>query len=195
MAGIFVQTAAFGSTITSISLANDLREGIVDRFRSLPMVKSAVVSGHVFADMIRSLLATAVMIAAGLAVGFRPHANFGEWFGAIGLLLLLSFALSWVAAIIDLLGKSVEFVQQISFIWLFPLTFASSAFVPTSSMPKFLRSFAVNQPITQVVDAVRALLLNLPVGNHVWVSLIWLIGILVVAFPVAAYSFKKRILT
>jgi ABC-2 type transport system permease protein len=192
MAGIFVQTAAFGSTTTSISIASDLKEGIVDRFRSLPMVKSAVVSGHIFADMIRSLLATAVMIAAGLAVGFRPHAGVGGWAAAIGMLLLLTFALSWVAAIIGLLGKSVEFVQQVSFIWLFPLTFASSAFVPTSSMPKGLRAFAVNQPITQVVDAVRSLLLNLPLGNHVWVSLIWLVGIIVVAIPITAYSFKRR---
>ncbi len=170
MAGIFVQTAAFGSTTTSISIASALKEGIVDRFRSLPMVKSAVISGHVFADLIRSLLATAVMIAAGLAVGFRPHASGGGWAAAIGLLLLLTFSLSWVAAIIGLLGKSVEFIQQVSFIWLFPLTFASSAFVPTDSMPPVLRAFAVNQPITQVVDAVRALLLGLPVGHHVWVS-------------------------
>jgi len=142
--------------------------------------------------MIRSLLATFVMIIAGLAVGFRPHASIGSWSAAIGLLLLISFALSWVAAIIGLLGKSVEFVQQVSFIWLCPLTFASSAFVPTSSMPKGLRAFAVNQPITQVVDAVRALLLGLPTGNHVWASLIWLIGILVIAIPFVAFTFKRR---
>jgi ABC transporter DrrB family efflux protein len=195
MAGIFVQTAAFGSTTTSISIASDLKEGIVDRFRSLPMVKSAVISGHIIADLIRSLLATAVMIVAGLAVGFRPHANVFAWTGAIGLLLLITLSLSWIAAIIGLLGKSVEFVQQVSFIWLFPLTFASSAFVPPTSMPRYLRDFAVNQPITQVVDAVRALLLGLPIGNHLWVSLVWLIGILVVAIPFAAFSFKRRIAT
>jgi ABC-2 type transport system permease protein len=192
MAGIFVQTTAFASTTTSVSIATDLKEGIVDRFRSLPMVKSAVLSGHIIADLIRSLIATAVMILAGLAVGFRPHANVLQWLAAIGILLLTTLSFSWIGAIIGLLGKSVEFVQQASFIWLFPLTFASSAFVPPTSMPRYLRDFAVNQPITQIVDAVRALLLNIPAGNHIWVALIWLIGILIVSFPIAAYSFKRR---
>jgi ABC-2 type transport system permease protein len=192
MAGIFVQTTAFASTTTSVSIASDLKEGIVDRFRSLPMVKSAVLSGHVIADLFRSLIATAVMIAAGLVVGFRPHANFLEWLAAIGLLLLTTLSFSWIGAIIGLLGKSIEFVQQVSFVWLFPLTFASSAFVPTSTMPRYLRDFAVNQPITQIVDAVRALLLGLPIGNHGWVSVVWLIGILVVAYPFAGFCFKRR---
>ena len=192
MAGIFVQTAVFGSTTTGVGIATDVKEGIVDRFRSLPMVKFAVLTGHVLGDLVRSLLAMAVMIGAGLAVGFRPEASIVQWIGVIGVLLLVTFALSWLSAIIGLIGKSVEFVQQAGFIWLFPLTFASSAFVPTSSMPTWLRGFAENQPITQSIDAVRALLLNLPVGNHVWLTLIWFIAMLIIAFPLAAYCFKVR---
>ena len=192
MAGIFVQTAAFGSTTTGVGIATDLQQGIVDRFRSLPIVQTSVLTGHVAADLIRSLLALVVMVATGLLVGFRPSAGPLAWLACIGLLLLLTFALSWVSAIVGLMGRSIEFVQQASFIWLFPFTFASSAFVPTQSMPGWLRTFAENQPITHYVDAVRNLLLGKPVGNHGWLAVIWGIGILVCAIPIASYQFRHR---
>lgn len=192
MAGIFIQTAVFGSTTTGVSIATDVKEGIIDRFRSLPMVKSSVLTGHVLGDLVRSLLSTVVMIAAGLAVGFRPSANVLDWVGVIGILLLVTFALSWLSAIIGLIGKSVEFVQQAGFIWLFPLTFASSAFVPPASMPSWLRGFAENQPITQSIDAVRALLLGLPLDNHLTLTIFWFVAILVVAFPLASLFFRIR---
>jgi len=192
MAGIFVQTAAFGSTISSYSIALDLEKGIMDRFRSLPMMKSAVLTGHVVADMFRNLLATAVMVGAGLAVGFRPEANVGEWALALGLLLFFTFALSWLFVLIALIGKTIQFVQQFSFILIFPLTFVSSAFVPVSTMPSWLRVFAENQPLTHLIEAIRALLVGMPVGNHAWISFIWSVGILVVGFTVTTALFRRQ---
>ncbi|MBI5466606.1 MAG: ABC transporter permease [Candidatus Kerfeldbacteria bacterium] len=192
MAGIFVQTAAFGSTMSSYSVAIDLEKGIMDRFRSLPMMNSAVLVGHVVADLIRNLLATAVMIGAGLAVGFRPEANPFEWVLAIGLLLLFSFALSWLFVFVALVGKSIQFVQQAGFIIIFPLTFVSSAFVPVDTMPSWLRVFAENQPLTHLIEAIRALLVGTPVGNHVWWTVVWSLAILVVGFTVTTSIFRRQ---
>lgn len=192
MAGIFVQTAAFGSLVTGMSVANDLQKGIMDRFRSLPMNKSAVLTGHVLADLARNTLSTVVMILTGLVVGFRPEANVFEWIAVFALLLMFTFALSWVAAIIGLVAKSTEFVQQAGFIAVFPLTFLSSAFVPTDTLPWVLRVFAENQPLTQLIEAIRALLLGLPTQNFVWLSVAWSVGIFAVAFPIANYLFRKQ---
>lgn len=192
MAGIFVQTAAFGSTMSAYSIAIDLEKGIMDRFRSLPMVKSAVLTGHVVADLIRNLLATAVMVGAGLAVGFRPEANFAEWVLAIGLLLFFSFALSWLFVLIAIIGKTIQFVQQFSFILVFPLTFISSAFVPTDTMPSWLQVFAKNQPLTHLIEAIRALLVGTPVGDHVWLTIWWSIGILIVGFTITTSLFRRQ---
>lgn len=192
MAGIFVQTAAFGSTMSSYSVAIDLEKGIMDRFRSLPMMTSAVLTGHVVADLIRNLLATAVMVGAGLAVGFRPEANLGEWTLAISLLLFFSFALSWLFVLVALVGKSIQFVQQFGFIIIFPLTFVSSAFVPVETMPSWLRVFAENQPLTHLIEAIRALLVGMPVANHAWMSFLWSLGILVVGFIVTTSVFRRQ---
>ncbi len=192
MAGIFVQTSAFGSTVTGVGIASDMQQGIMDRFRSLPMTKSAVISGHIIGDLIRNAFATVVMILTGLVVGFRPEATAIHWLGIFGLLMLFTFALSWVFAVIGLAGKSVEFVQQSSFIWIFPLTFVSSTFVPVQTMPHMLQIFAKNQPLTHVVEAVRALLFNQPVGNHVWLSIAWSLGIFTVAFFFATRLFRRQ---
>jgi ABC-2 type transport system permease protein len=191
MAGIFVQTAAFGATSTGVGVATDMQQGIMDRFRSLPMSKGAVLSGHIIGDLIRNTFSVVVMILAGLAVGFRPEAHFIQWVGVFGLLMLFTFSLSWVFALIGLAGKSVEFVQQSSFIWIFPLTFVSSAFVPVDTMPHILQVFANNQPLTQVIDAVRALLLNQPVGNHVWLAIAWSLAIFLVSFTLAVRLFRR----
>jgi ABC transporter DrrB family efflux protein len=191
MAGIFVQTVAFGSVSTGIGLAEDLQRGLVDRFRSLPMARSAVLTGRTIADLVRNLFVVLVMLLVGLLVGFRPEAGPVGWAGAIGLLLLLSFAFSWVGATIALLMRSVEAVQSAGFIWLFPLTFASSAFVQTDGMPGWLQAFADRQPITQVVDAVRGLLLDQPVGPHVWQAFAWCAGILVVFVPLSVSLYRR----
>ena len=191
MAGIFVQTVAFGSVSTGVGLAEDLQRGLVDRFRSLPMSRSAVLTGRTVADLVRNAFTVAVMLLVGLLVGFRPEAGVAGWTAAIGLLLLLSFAFSWVGATIGLLVRSVEAAQSGGFIWLFPLTFASSAFVPTEGMVGPLRAFANNQPITQIVDAVRGFLLDQPAGSAGWLAFAWCLGILVVFVPLSIYLYRR----
>jgi ABC-2 type transport system permease protein len=192
MAGIIVQTLAFGSTTTAIAVSNDLQKGIVDRFRSLPMSNVAVLNGHVISDIFRNGISTMVMLVTGLIMGFRSSANLVDWLTIIGILLLFTLMFSWLAAIMGVISKSVEAVQWLSFIFVFPLTFASSAFVPTQGMNKFLKAFAENQPITHVIEAVRALMLGTPVGNHAWLAAAWCIGILVIAIPLATFMFKRR---
>ncbi|MDL2342007.1 MAG: ABC transporter permease [Patescibacteria group bacterium] len=192
MAGIIIQTVAFGSTTTAIAVCNDLQKGIVDRFRSLPMNNLAVLNGHVVSDLLRNSISTIVMLLTGLLLGFRSHATALSWLAIVGLILLFTLAFSWLAAIVGVIAKSVEAVQWLTFIIIFPLTFASSVFVPTESMNSVLRVFAVNQPITQVVEAVRALILGTPIGNHGWLAVSWCLGILVVAVPVASWLFKRK---
>lgn len=192
MAGIIVQTIAFGSTTTAIAICNDLQRGIVDRFRSLPMSNLAVLNGHVVSDLFRNGISTIVMIVAGLVIGFRPTADFGEWLIFVGLVILFTLAISWLSAIVGLLAKSVEGVQWMTFVAIMPLTFASTAFVPAESMSSWLRPFAENQPVSQMVDAVRALLIGTPAGDSIMLSVIWSVGILIVAIPVAAWLFKRK---
>lgn len=192
MAGIIVQTVAFGSTTTAIAITNDLQKGIVDRFRSLPMSNLAVLNGHVVSDIFRNSISTTVMIVAGLVIGFRPEADLYGWLGIIGILLLFTFAFSWLSAIVGVLAKSVEAVQWLTFVLIFPLTFASSAFTPTDNMGKYLRLFAENQPITQVVEAIRSLILGTPIGNYGLYAVLWCIGLLIVAIPIASYLFNRK---
>src|SRR5882762_876974 len=192
MPGIIVQTVAFGSTTTAISICNDLQKGIIDRFRSLPMSSTAVLTGHIVSDLFRNAISTVVMLLAGLAIGFRSHASALEWLAIAGILVLFTIAFSWLAAIVGVLAKSVEAVQWLTFVLIFPLTFASTAFVPAEGMNRILKAFAVNQPITQVVEAVRALILGTPIGNHGWLAVIWSLGLLVVAMPLATWLFKRR---
>jgi ABC-2 type transport system permease protein/oleandomycin transport system permease protein len=191
MAGIFVQTVAFGAMTTGIGLAEDLQKGLVDRFRSLPMSRSAVLTGRTIADLARNAFVVVVMLVVGLLVGFRPEAGPLGWAAAIGLLLLFSFAFSWIAATLALLVRSVEAVQQASFIWLFPLTFASTAFVQTDGMPGWLRAFADHQPLTQIIDTVRGFLLDQPVGSAGWQALAWCVGILLVFVPLSVSLYRR----
>jgi ABC transporter DrrB family efflux protein len=191
MAGIFVQTLAFGGVTTGIGLADDLQKGLIDRFRSLPMSRLAVLLGRTLADLVRNGLTAIVMLAVGVAVGFRPQGSALDWLGAAGLLLLFTFSFSWIGASIGLAVRNVEAVQSAGFIWLFPLTFASSAFVPTSSMPSWLRDFANAQPISKVVGAVRAWVLGQPAGSGAWVALAWCVGVLVVFVPLSVWLYKR----
>ena len=192
MAGIIVQTVAFGSTTTAIAICNDLQKGIVDRFRSLPMSNIAVLNGHVISDLFRNTISTIVMLLAGLAIGFRSNASVLDWLKIAGILLLFTLAFSWLAAIVGVVAKSVEAVQWLTFVIVFPLTFASSAFVQTEGMNKYLRAFAENQPITQVIEAVRGLILGTPTGNHIWLSIGWSLLILAIAVPIATRLFNKK---
>src|SRR5437899_2284539 len=193
MAGIFAQTVIFGATTTGVGLANDLQRGLVDRFRSLPMAKSAVLTGRTIADLVRNTFVVFVMWMVGLLVGFRPEGDILSWLAAVGLLLLTSFAFSWISATIGLAVRSVEAAQSAGFIWLFPLTFASSAFVPTRSMPDWLRAFAEHQPVSLMVNAVRGLLLNQPDPSTIWQAFAWCVGILVVFIPLAVWAYGRRI--
>src|SRR5437764_6679378 len=192
MAGIFAQTVIFGATSTGIGLATDLQRGLVDRFRSLPMAKSAVLTGRTLADLVRNTFVVFVMWMVGLLVGFRPQGDILSLVGAVALLLLTSFAFSWISATIGLLVSSVEAAQSAGFIWLFPLTFASSAFVPTRSMPDWLRAFAEHQPVSLIVNAVRGLLLNQTDATTIWQALAWCVGILVVFIPLAVWAYGRR---
>ncbi|HEY7356331.1 MAG TPA: ABC transporter permease [Ktedonobacterales bacterium] len=192
MAGIFVQTIAFGSTSTGIGIAQDLQRGLVDRFRSLPMSRSAVLMGRTIADLVRNTFVVLVMIVVGLLVGFRPAGSVLGWIAGGALLLLFGFALSWLGALIGLSVRSVEAAQSAGFIWLFPLTFASSAFVQTSSMPDWLRAFADHQPLTLVINSVREFILGQPVGVEGWQALVWCLGILIAFAPLAVWAYGRR---
>ena len=192
MAGIIVQTVAFGSTTTAVAITKNIKKGIVDRFRSLPMANSAVLNGHVVSDVFRNGISTAVMLVAGLALGFRSSASLLDWLLIAGILLLFTLSFSWLMAIVGVLAKSVEGVQWLSFVIIFPLTFASSAFVPTEGMNQYLKVFAENQPISQVIEAVRALMLGTPMGDHLFWAVFWCVLMLVIAVPIAINLFKKK---
>ncbi len=193
MAGIFVQTVIFGSTTTGVGLAQDLEKGLIDRFRSLPMAKSAVLTGRTIADLVRNVFVVLVMLVVGLLVGFRPSGSPLAWLAALGLMLLVSFSFSWISATIGLVVRSVEAAQSAGFIWLFPLTFASSAFAPVKTMPDWLQAFAERQPVTFMVDAVRSLLLGQSVGADGWRALIWCLAILAVFIPLSVWMYGRRV--
>lgn len=193
VAGILVQSVAFGSLTTSLSVATDLQRGIIDRIKSLPIFGGAVITGHVVADLARNVIQSIVMIAVAFLVGFRPEASAIDWVMIAGLVLLFSFAISWIAAIMGLLARTVEAVQWMGFFVIFPLTFASAAFVPTESMPTALRLFAENQPVTHVIEALRALMVGTPIENHGWLAVLWCLAIIAVAIPVAAHLFRTHV--
>lgn len=191
MAGIFVQTIAFGALTTAISLAYDLEKGIVERFFTLPMSRPAVIIGRTFADALRALFTLFMMVVVGLLVGYRPVGNVVDWSAAIGILLMFSFAISWIGALMAILIPNVEALQQLSFIVILPLTFASSAFVEPSTMPAGLRAFAENQPVTQLVDATRSLTTDSPAGHSILWSIVWCIVLLLIALPTTSWAFRR----
>lgn len=190
-AGILVQTLAFGANYTTINLAVDLKEGIVDRFKSLPMASSALLIGHITADLFRNIISGVIITGIGFAVGFRPDASAMDWLMVIGLGLLFTLAISWLSAILGLMVKSLEAAQWIGFVIIFPLTFISSAFVPTDTLPAVLEVFAENQPVTHVINAMRSWLVGTPMGNSAWMAAIWSVGIIVVSMPLAAAMFRR----
>lgn len=191
VAGILVQSAAFGSMTTSLSVATDLQRGIIERFKSLPTVGWGVLMGHVTADLVRNVIQSIIMIGVALLVGFRPTATVSEWFLIALIVLLFTFALSWVGAILGLLAKTIEAVQWMGFFLIFPLTFASAAFAPTDSMATWLRVFAQNQPVTHIIEAIRSLMIGTPMGNHALWAVVWCVAIVVVSIPLAAVLFRR----
>jgi ABC-2 type transport system permease protein len=192
VAGILVQMLAFGANYTTINLAIDMQQGIIDRLRSLPMSGSAVLIGHVVADLFRNIMSALVVFAVSFLVGFRPTAGLLEWLYVAGLAIVFTLAISWLSAILGLFVKTLEAAQWVGFVVIFPLTFASSAFVPTHTMPPFLRAFAENQPLTHVINAMRAWLVGTPLGDSGWLALLWCIGIIAVSMPYATWLYRRK---
>jgi ABC-2 type transport system permease protein/oleandomycin transport system permease protein len=191
MPGIFIQTIAFGATQTGVGLAEDLTKGMVDRFRSLPMARSAVLAGRTTSDTVRNTFVTLLMVVVGYLVGFRFRAGFVPAVLAVGLVVLFGLAFSWISATIGLAVQDVESVQTFSFLWVLPLTFASSAFVPVTSMPGWLQAFAKVNPITIVVNATRALSSGGPTGKLFLQSLAWIAVMLAVFVPLSVRKYRR----
>lgn len=191
MAGIFVQTVVFGSMNTGVGLAEDLQKGLVERFRSLPMARSAVLAGRTLADSVRNLFVIVLMVAVGYLVGFRVHTNAAGLVAAVLVLLLFGFAMSWVMALIGLGTGNAEAAQAASFPMMAILVFASNSFVPTSTMPDWLAVYADHQPVSATVNAVRALVLGGPTAGRVLAAVLWALAILAVFAPLAVRRYRK----
>jgi ABC transporter DrrB family efflux protein len=189
--GIIVQNIAFGGFVTALGLNEDLHKGLIDRFRSLPMARPAVLAGRTLADVVTNALSAAILIVTGLLIGFVFHTSFLEALAGFGLLLLFGYAFSWVFALLGLLVSSPEAANSVGFIAVFPLTFISSAFVPVATMPAVLRAFARVNPFTIVVDAMRALWIGFPARNYVWEALLWSLVILAVFAPLAVARYRR----
>ncbi len=190
--GIIVQNIAFGGFVTALGLAEDLNKGLIDRFRSLPMARPAVLAGRTLADVVTNLLGVIVLLVTGIVIGFRFDANVVEIVGGVALLLLFGYAFSWVFAFLGLLVKSPEAANSVGFIAVFPLTFISSAFVPVESMPAALEWFAEINPFTVVVDAMRALWIGAPAGNSVWGAVVWSLVIVAIFAPLAVNRYRSK---
>ena len=193
--GIIVQNIAFGGFVTALGLNEDLNKGLIDRFRSLPMARAAVLAGRTLADIVTNLLSVVILLVTGLIIGFSFDANIVEIVGGVLLLLLFGYAFSWVFALLGLLVSSPEAANSLGFIAVFPLTFISSAFVPVESMPSALRWFAEVNPFTVVVDAMRALWVGAPAGNAVWGAVVWSLVILAIFAPLAVQRYRRTATT
>ncbi len=193
MPGIFVQTVIFGSMAAAVGLATDMQSGLLERFRSLPMARSAVLAGRTFADLTRNVVVALIMTAVGFAVGFRLHTNVLGYIAGILLVVLFGYAFSWVFATVGLLVGDPESAQAAAFPVLAPLVFASSAFVPVSSMPGWLQAFAAHQPVSITASAVRALFLGGPTTSYVVQAVAWCVGIFAVAAPLAVMRYRRAV--
>ena len=191
MPGIFVQTVAFGAVISAVGVAEDIQKGIIERFRALPMARSAVLAGRTLSDLARNACSIALMAGLGFAVGFRIETNVFAFLGGLGILLFFSWSLSWGFSFIGLVVRNSETAQVATFPVLLPFTFASSAFVPVHTMPGWLQAFAKNQPVSQVVNACRALMNGGPTSFHVLIALAWCFGLVAVLAPLAVRRYRR----
>jgi ABC transporter DrrB family efflux protein len=192
MAGIFVQSVAFGSISTAVGLAEDLQKGLLERFRALPMARSAVLTGRTTADLFRNLFVVGVITGIGYAVGFRIGAGVPAFLAGLALIILFAYALSWVFAVIGLSAPNSETAQVMAFPILFPLIFASPAFVGVNTLPSWLRVFALHQPVGVIITATRALMVGGPTAGPVIQALVWIAGTLLVAVPLAVRQYRRR---
>lgn len=189
--GILVQTTIFGSVSTAIGLAEDLQRGLIERFRSLPMARTAVLAGRTVADLTRNIAVVVIITFVGMAVGFRPTGSFVSYIQACLLMLIFAYCLSWGFAFIGLAAPNSETAQAMTFPVIFPLTFASAIFVPVDKMPGWLQGFATHQPVSEAADAVRGLMLGSPHGDSTWITLAWSIGAIAILAPLATAQYRK----
>jgi ABC transporter DrrB family efflux protein len=200
MPGIFIQVVVFGSTQTGVGLAEDLQGGMIERFRSLPMARSAVLAGRTVSDTVRNVFVVILMTLVGFGVGYRIHGGIPVFLAALLLAVLFGFAFSWIMAWIGLTAGNVEAAQAASFVWVFPFVFASTAFVPAATMPGWLQAWAKVNPVSIVVDGIRSLTLNSHVATivqggarstHVVQALAWIAGILLVFIPLSVRRYRR----
>jgi ABC-2 type transport system permease protein len=189
--GIVLLCAGYGAAGIAVPVANDMTTGAIDRFRSLPILRSAVLIGHVSASVIRNLFSTLLVLVVAFAIGFRPVAGPLEWLVAFGVLTLFIVAMSWVAVCFGLIAGSVESASSFSFVILF-LPYLSSAFVPVETMPAVLRGFAAHQPLTPMIETLRGLMIGTPVAAEAWVAVAWFGAILIIGYASATYLFVRR---
>lgn len=189
--GVILTCVVQATSTTAMIVNNDMTGGLFNRFRTLPMARSAVLVGHIVGSVLRNGASAALVFVAALAVGFRPNADFFEWLAVAGLLILAMLALSWLSAIFGMLVKSIEVAASASFVILF-LPYVSSAFVPAETLPTWIRGFAEHQPMTPLIDALRSLLIGTPMGNSLQLSLIWFGSITVVSTIAALIIYRAK---
>jgi ABC-2 type transport system permease protein len=190
--GILLITIASGIAYTAFRLFTDMQGGIFERFQSMPIARSGVLWAHVLTSLVANVISLVVIVLVALLMGFRSSAGLGAWLAVAGILILFTLALTWIAVIPGLTAKSVDGASAFSYPLIF-LPFISSAFVPTATMPGPVRAFAENQPVTSIVNTIRALLTGQPVGTGIWTALAWCVGILVVAYVFAGVVYRRRI--
>lgn len=189
--GLLLLCAGFGAGTTAVGVANDMSNGIVDRFRSMPISGSSVMVGHIVASIVRNLIATTLVIGVALLVGWRPTGGVLDWVAAIALVLLFILAISWLSAAAGLLAGNPEAANGFTMIVMF-LPYVSTAFVPGDTLPSWLRGFAEHQPFTPVIETLRGLWMGAPIGNQAWWAIAWCLGIIAVSAPAAAWLFNHR---
>jgi ABC-2 type transport system permease protein len=188
--GIILLCAGYGSATTALSVNQDMTTGVIDRFRSLPIASSGVLTGHVVASVLRNLLSTVLVLAVALLIGFHPHASALDWLGVAGILLAFMTAISWIAACFGLLAKSPEGAGAFSFVIMF-LPYVSSAFVPTDTMPGALEWIGDRQPVTPIVETLRGLMLGTPIGSHAVTAIAWCAGLAAIGIVSAGLLFRR----
>ena len=188
--GILLIAIATGTSYTAFRLFTDMQKGILSRFNTMPIHRSAVLWAHVLTSIVSNAISILVIIAVALLMGFRSDANIFEWLGVAGILFLFTFALTWLAVTPGLKAKTIDGASAFAYPLIF-LPFISSAFVPTDTMPTVVRIFAENQPVTAIVNAIRSLLNSAPIGNDLWIALAWCIGLTIIAYVIAVKMYKK----
>jgi ABC-2 type transport system permease protein len=189
--GILLMAISSGIAYTAFRLFMDVQRGIFERFHSMPIARSTVLWGHVLTSLVSNAISVIVIILVALVMGFRSSAGVLSWLAVAGILALFTLALTWIAVIPGLIATSVDGASAFSYPLIFP-PFISSAFVPTETMPGPVRAFAENQPVTSIVNAIRALLFSQPVGNDIWVALAWCLGVLIVAYIFAMRAYQRK---